>query len=55
MTALFTAPVWNEMRGKNKQVDEEPKISNIASKNPGEYGLLLQCPQNETYAPPSCM
>ena len=33
MTALFAAPVWNEMRGKNKQVDGEPKISNITSKN----------------------
>lgn len=46
MTALFAAPVWNEMRGENEQVDEEPKIGNITSKNSGEYGLLLQCPQN---------
>ena len=45
MTALFAAPVWNEMRGKNKQVDGEPKISNIASKNLRVWLTLAVSPE----------
>lgn len=34
ITPLLTAPVWNEMRGKNRsQEDGDPKISIITDKN----------------------